>query len=506
MPKLPASPNEMPSPGIGRADVLLKRAKHASLSGHRREAIQLFQRAVAIDPTNPEVRNLLGIAYGEDGDLANAIEQFDNSLRIDPDQAATWQNRGIALSRVGHMTEAIACFDRMITLRPDQEAGYVLRADTLFFMGRFQDAVAAYDQVVPFLPGDAPIATNRGAALQWSGRFEEALAEYDRATALDPNYALAWGNKGILMMTLGDLPNGLPLYEWRWRIFPPGHKREMGRPPWLGDTEIAGKTLFVYWEQGLGDTLHACRYASLAAKAGARVILEVQKPLFDVMRTLDGVSELLSEGDKTPEHDLHCPVMSLPLAFGTTIESIPAEVPYLRADPEAAAQWSRRLAGLHGRRIGLVWAGGARIGAAEVLTADQRRSVPLTALAPLAAIPGCTFISLQVGPPSEQAARPPAGMPLHDHTDALRNFADTAALIANLDLVISVDTATAHLAGAMGTPVWLLNRFDTDWRWLLDRTDSPWYPTMRIFRQPRPGDWASVVQSLAEALREFVAT
>jgi hypothetical protein len=195
--------------------------------------------------------------------------------------------------------------------------------------------------------------------------------------------------------------------------------------------------------------------------------------------------------------------MSLPLAFGTTMETIPANVPYLGADADAAANWRDKLAGVQGRLVGLVWAGGARPGIAEVITADQRRSVPLAALSPLASIPGCTFVSLQFGPASEQTARPPAGMTLIDHTHDLHNFADTAALIANLDLVISVDTSTAHLAGAMGKPVWLLNRFDTDWRWLLDRDDSPWYPTLRQFRQSRPGDWASVVQSLADALREF---
>ena len=280
----------------------------------------------------------------------------------------------------------------------------------------------------------------------------------------------------------------------------------MTQPLWLGDTNIAGKTLFIYAEQGLGDTIHGCRYVTMAAKAGARVILEVPAQLTELMRSLAGVAQLIGEGDPPPEHDLQCPIMSLPLAFGTTLETIPADVPYLHADPDKGAKWGGQLAALPGRRVGLVWAGGARIGSAEVLSADQRRSVPLAALAPLATIPDCTFVSLQLGPPSEQAANPPAGMMLFDRTSELKSFADTAALIANLDLVISVDTATAHLAGALGKPIWLLNRFDTDWRWLLDRDDSPWYPTLRQFRQSKPGDWASVVQSVADALRVFVGT
>jgi tetratricopeptide (TPR) repeat protein len=488
MPKQPSSLIAAPSIAVGRPEILLERAKQASLAGRGDEAIQLFRRILAIDPTNAEVINLLAIAYGDSGDLPRAIEQFDNALRIDPDQPAAWQNRGLALSRVGHMLEAISCFDRIIALRPDSEVGYILRADTLYLMGRFQDALAAYDQVMPLVPNVAAIAANRGATLQWCGRFDEALAEYDRAIALDANHAMAWANKGILMMLLGDLPGGLPLFEWRWRVFPPEHKRAMTTPLWLGETSIAGKTLFIYWEQGYGDTLHCCRYATMAANAGARVILEVQESLTELMRTLDGVAVLINQGDPTPDHDLHCPIMSLPLAFGTTLETIPAEVPYLHAEPERVAYWRERLAGLSERRIGLVWAGGARIGNAEVLTADQRRSVPLAA-------------SLQVGTASEQAARPPSGMALFDGTGDLKNFADTAALIANLDLVISVDTSTAHLAGALGKPVWLLNRFDTDWRWLRNREDSPWYPTLRQFRQPRPGDWASVMQSVAEALR-----
>ena len=503
MPKLPSRGIAPPSIASGRPGVLLERARIAGQEGRPEEAIQLYRRILAIEPTNTDVINSLAIAYAETGDLSNAIEQFDNSARIDPDQPAAWQNRGLALSRVGHMLEAIACFERMIALRPDHEAGYVLRADTLYLMGRFQDALAAYNQVVPLLPNAAAIAANRGAALQWCGRFDEAIAEYDRAIALDPNQAMAWANKGILMMLLGDLPGGLPLFEWRWRIFPPEHKRKMTRPPWLGETSIAGKTLFIYWEQGLGDVLHCCRYVTMAAKVGARVVLEVPKPLVELMASLEGVATLIGEGDPPPEYDLHCPMMSLPLAFGTTIETIPAEVPYLHPNQDLVAAWRDQIADLRGHRIGLVWAGGARIGSAEVLTADQRRSLPLAALAPLAAIPNCAFVSLQLGPPAEQAARPPAGMTLFDRTGDLKTFADTAALIANLDLVISVDTSTAHLAGALGKPVWLLNRFDTDWRWLLDRDDSPWYPTMRLFRQPKPGDWASVVQSMAKALRVF---
>ena len=232
----------------------------------------------------------------------------------------------------------------------------------------------------------------------------------------------------------------------------------------------------------------------------------MQQPLVRLMSTLEGVSRIICPDDKVPDHDLRCPMMSLPLAFGTAVETIPAEIPYLRAGPADLAVWRHRLLGVCGKKIGLVWAGEARIGAIDALAADKRRSTKLAALAPFAKVPGCTFFSLQLGPTADQAAHPPAGMLLHDFTNELKDFADTAALIENLDLVISVDTAPAHLAGALGKPVLLLNRFDTCWRWLFDRTDTDWYPSMRIFRQPEPHDWATPVRAAADALRVFAAT
>jgi Flp pilus assembly protein TadD len=500
MPRLPSPGVSSPTAGVGRTDILLKRAHQASEAGRLEEAVQHCRRIIAIDPTDAAVRNLLGMALGKLGEISAAIEQFDNSLRLDPDQAVVWHNRGIALSRIGHVPEAIACFDRMIALRPDELSGYVMRAAALYFIGRFEDAVAAYEKLILIEPNDLLLVTSLGVSLEWCGRFDEAAAIFDRAIAVDANCATAWASKAFMLMLLGDLRRGLPMFEWRWGMMPANHKRPMPEPPWLGDTDIAGRTLFLYWEQGLGDTIQFCRYASIAARAGARVILEVQRPLVELLATLDGVDELRVAGDPTPEYDLHCPLMSLPLAFSTTFETIPATVPYLHADPTEAAKWRDALTGLRGRRIGLVWAGSTNIGKAEVLSRDQRRSLPLATFAPLASLAGCGFVSLQVGEPSREAARPPAGMTLYDNTEALRTFADTAALIANLDLVISVDTATAHLAGAMGKPVWLLNRFDTDWRWMLDRDDSPWYPTMQIFRQPKPGDWASVAQMVAQEL------
>ncbi len=223
------------------------------------------------------------------------------------------------------------------------------------------------------------------------------------------------------------------------------------------------------------------------------------------MSALPGITQIVACGDSLPPFDLHCPLMSLPRAFGTTLDSIPAATPYLAADRARAAAWRPRLAGLDGLRVGLVWAGGQRLDSPELAATDRRRSVALGTLAPLGEVSGVSFVSLQKDGPAAQAAHPPPGMVLHDFTADLHDFADTAPLVDGLDLVISVDTAVAHLAGALGKPVWLLNRFDTDWRWLRDREDSPWYPTLRQFRQPNPGDWTSVVGRLRDALQRLAA-
>jgi hypothetical protein len=332
------------------------------------------------------------------------------------------------------------------------------------------------------------------------------LAAFDRVIALGQGLSLATYDKAVLLILLGDLSAGLRLHERRWDLLKGEFQPKSAQPLWLGETSITGKVLYLHREQGLGDTLQFCRYATLAAQAGAQVILEVESTLVRLISTLQGVARVIAEDDPVPDHDLRCPIMSLPLAFGTTIETIPAETPYLRADPSDTETWRDRLQDVKGKKVGLIWAGSSRTGlGAGVMAADRRRSLPLAKLAPVMSVAGCTFFSLQLGPPAEQARHAPGGMVLHDHTAELHDFADTAALVENLDLVISVDTSPAHLAGAMGKPVWLLNRFDTCWRWFLDREDSPWYPTMRIFRQPQPGDWDSVIHALAAALREFAA-
>jgi tetratricopeptide (TPR) repeat protein len=505
MPKLPSSASNESMLAFGRTDVLQQRATRLYLTGQHDEAIRLFQQVLSIDPTNAEAAGYLGMAYAEEKQPVLAVQQFDNALRIDPARPLIWLFRGIALADIGRLTDALGSFDRAIALRPNYEEAHVNRAATLYRLGRFSEARVVAEGLVRRLPDDPGLASGHGMTLQWTGQPYDALTEYSRAIALNPNDAGVHANKGMLLIYLGNLPEGFREYEWRWRQGPNLADRDHITPLWLGETGINDKTILLYHEQGFGDSLQFCRYATLAARAGARVIIEVPGPLSELMTTVPGVSRVVTSDDPLPDHDLRCPMVSLPLAFGTTLDTIPSEIPYLRPASAAVDLWRNRLLAVPGLRVGLVWAGSSRFGSAELMATDQRRSLPLSALAPLASVAGCSFVSIQVGSPAEQAKSPPAGMILHDLTSQLRDFADTAGLIENLDLVISADTAVVHLAGAMGKPVWVLNRFDSCWRWFQDRDDSPWYPTLRLFRQTAPGNWIDVASRVAAELQSFVA-
>jgi tetratricopeptide (TPR) repeat protein len=487
---------------MGRPDALLGRARQADRDGRTEEAVSLLSRALAIDPIHPESIKELGLIQLKRGMLAESTQQFNRYSRIDPSDIEVWWHCGTTQLKLGDFKEALRCFDALLQLIPRDCEVLLQRADALNYLGRFEEAAAAYG-LAATVDDRALIGLGHTCAL--TGRYDESLTALDRAIEqLRPNDWAVYTKAGVLL-SHGDLAAGLPLYEHRWAMIRGENRGRSDRPLWLGDTSLEGRGLYLYCEQGLGDTLQFCRYATLAAKSGAQVIMQVLRPLIRVMTTLPGVSMLIAEGDPVPDHDLRCPLMSLPLAFGTTLGTIPADIPYLNADRTAAAIWHHRLTGVSKKKVGLVWAGGSPIGQLlpGAIAADRRRSIKLADLAPLAKVPDCAFISLQLGLPAEQAARAPKGMELRDYTGELTDFADTAALVENLDLIISVDTSTAHLAGALGKPVWLLNRFDTDWRWFLDREDSPWYPTMRIFRQRTPGDWGSVVRDVAAALREF---
>ncbi len=467
------------------------------------EALASYDTAIGLAPDLPWAWYNRGNALLDLSRADDALASFDKAIAVQPDNAEAFSGRGNAFAKLSRPADAVVNFNKAIALRPGFVEAYCNRGNVLLELMRHEDGISSYDQAIALQPDHAPLHCNRANALVELGRSEEAIPGFDKAVSLDPDYAAAHWNKGLCLLRMGRFDEGWRLFEWRKKLESCDAARSYPQPLWLGDQDISGKTLFLYAEQGLGDTIQFCRYATLAADAGARVILEVQEPLAELMKTLRGVAEIVVAGNPPPDFDLQSPLMSLPLAFGTTLASVPSGSHYLRAEPDRAASWRDRLAGLRGTRVGLVWAGHSPMGNPVGIAIDRRRSLPLREFAPLASVDGCSFVSLQLGPAGAEASEPPAGMMLYDHTDGLKNFADTAALIENLDLIIGVDTSTPHLAAAMGKPVWLLNRFDTCWRWLLDRDDSPWYPTMTLFRQQRLGDWAGVAERAADALRSF---
>jgi len=469
------------------------------------EALASYDHALTVRADHAETLVNRGVTLYELKRFEEALASYECALKVRPDFAEALSNRGNTLKELKRFEEALASYDRALTLRPDFAEALYNRGNTLHELKRFEEALASYDRALTLRPDFAEALYNRGVTLYELKRLEEALASYDKAIALKSDYADAHCNEAMLRLLTGDFNRGWAKYEWRWKTkHMSGGARHFSAPLWSGES-IGDRVILLHAEQGLGDTLQFCRYVPLIA-AGARIVLEVQAPLVRLLSRLPGLTEIIARGDSLPAFDLHCPLLSLPRAIGTTLDTIPASTPYLAADPALAADWRKRLAGLDGLRVGLVWSGGQsgqRLGSPDLVAVDRRRSIALDRMAPLGEASGVSFISLQKDEAAAQSANPSRGMALHDFTADLHDFEDTAALVTNLDLVISVDTSVAHLAGALGKPVWLLNRFDTCWRWLLNRDDSPWYPTLRQFRQPSPGDWNSVIRAVRDALQRL---
>ena len=372
------------------------------------------------------------------------------------------------------------------------------RGNALVRLNRPTDAIVAYDAALRIAPENARLLTNRAHALRRLDRVEEAAAELARATGLRPDFAEAHFELALAQLALGDFVHGWREYEWRWdtAVFAP-HRRTFTSPLWTGAQPIAGKTVLLHAEQGFGDTIQFARYLHLVARLGARVVLEVQPELLALFTGFAGVASVIAQGQKRPRFDLHCPLLSLPHSVGTRLDSIPADAPYLAVSGERARHWEQRLSGPR-PRIGLVWAG------ASSHPNDLNRSIPLAVLAPVLRRDGC-FVSLQRDlRAGDDAILRELGNVVR-FGEELADFADTAALLAGLDLVVTVDTAVAHLAGALGKPLILLLPYAADFRWLRGRNDSPWYPSAQLIRQQRFGDWSDAVAQLAGRLGEVVA-
>jgi Flp pilus assembly protein TadD len=467
----------------GHSDSLHLLGIIAHRRGHQDAAADLISRAIKLRSSVPFYHANLGIVLRTQGRLEDAVKCFRKAIKLKPDFVEMLYELGVALCTLGHNDDAAKQFRKVLLQHPDHPGAYENLAIASRNLGRMEEARVAFDRAANLSPGRADLVYYSGAVRMSLGHRMEAEVLYRRAVALQPDYPDARHSLATALLLTGRLAEGWPEFEWRRRLRGK-HPRSFVQPRWRGE-DLSGRTLLLHAEQGIGDTIQFCRYACLFGLT-TRLILEVPHPLVRLLSSLAGACLIVGEGETLPPFDFHCPLLSLPELFGTTLETIPAGIPYLHSSAEATASWRSRLANLPRPWIGLVWSGNPDY------YHDAARSLRLDDLAPLLHVPGITFVSVQKGAASAQR-HGSAGQMVHDWTDELADFADTAALVDALDLIISVDTAVAHLAGALGRPVWLLNRFDPDWRWLLDRDDSPWYPSLRQFRQKQPGDWGAVL-------------
>jgi tetratricopeptide (TPR) repeat protein len=532
-------------------------------------AVEYIARAIKQNPNNPEYFSNLGSMLQRRGQFEEAIKSYNLALQLKPDFAAAWNNLGRALQMQGRSDEALlsyeqalkiepqyleainnraallfeleryqealAGFDRLDQMRPRQAKTHHMRGFCFQRMARFEEALSSYNQALAISPDDAGAHNNLGAVLQALGRndeallcfdralklrpnypealvnrgdalselrrFEEAFSSFDQAAAINQGYPLARWNSALLRLLIGDFEAGWAGREWRWKC--PELRlidRQFSQPAWLGDSPIAGKTVLLYGDEGLGDAIHFARYAPMVVALGAKVILEVPDALQPLLSDLPGISRCLPKsGRELPPFDFHCPLSSLPLAFGTRLETIPAPASYLPAPPEARRQaWEDRLGRWDRPRVGLVWSGNPDH------KNDRNRSIGLRALSPILDL-DATFVSLQKDVRADDKSTLLERSDIIDSTEHLIDFGETAALVSCLDLVISVDTSVAHLAGALGYPVWIMLPYTPDYRWLLDRDDSPWYPTLRLFRQTETREWPSVLDRVRAELQGMIA-
>ncbi|MBM3349884.1 MAG: tetratricopeptide repeat protein [Betaproteobacteria bacterium] len=446
-------------------------------------------------PNHPFAWKVLGTVYSQSGQVEKALLPRLHSVRICPSDFKAHNNLGVVLKRLGRLCDAKESYREAIRIKPDYAQAHNNLGNILQAMGDLVEAEERYRRAVRIKPDYAEAYSNLGNVLQAMGALADAEASYRLAISLKPNYAEARWNLSMNLLLQGDFNEGLQLYESRWDGAEDAkeQRRHFGQPLWSGGNTLKGKTLLVHTEQGLGDTIHFCRYIKLVQQLGAEVIFEVQPSLVELLSNLDGVFKLVQRGGVLPSFDYHCPLLSLPLAFKTTLDSIPSEIPYLSTESTRVNRWKDHL-GDDGFKVGICWHGTQNI---------KGRSVPIAFFHELSQIPSVRLISLHKGDGEKYLDSLPSGMRVEtfDSTfDSKGAFLDTAAVMMCCDLVITIDTSIAHLAGALGVRTWVLLKLIPDWRWLLDRSDSPWYPNMRLFRQKNPDEWLHVFKQMTAVL------
>lgn len=461
------------------------------------QALAAAHKATLLAPTFCEAYINRGNALLAINRLEAALESYEKALLLNPRFAAAQNNRGNALHKLGRFDESIAAYQRAISLNPNDADAYCNMGICYSDMGQATEALDALQQSVSINPFHANAHLSLAGLADQAGDLDLRLSHLNAAIALKPDFAKAHWNKALLKLLQGDFKEGFQLYEWGWKCGFRGGDRGFSAPRWLGQTTLTGKRLLIHHEQGLGDAVQYARYVQMAVNMGADVIFETLAPLVPLLKTLVPPCQLITMGSPLPPFDYYTPLMSLPLAFGTTLSNMPPSDPYLFADPERVARWDQALGCRTMPRVGLVWSGSV------LHKNDQNRSMSLKLLAPLLSLP-FEFHSLQKEFRDDDLVTVAELPMVKTHADAISDFADTAALISLMDIVISVDTSVAHVAGALGKPFWLMLPATPDWRWLLNRADSPWYPSARLFRQSGAGEWEGVIMEIRAALNQLL--
>lgn len=462
------------------------------------DAMVAYRHALAVRPDHAEVLCNLGVALQDERKLDEAMACYARAIALQPDFAMAHGNLGVALKEAGRLDEAVAAYHRAIAVRPDYDFAFANLAAALLDQGKPEEAVIACRRALAIRPELAMAHFNLATGLKYLCRVDEAAAGFRAAIALDPNLAEAHFSLSQTLLLKGDFASGWPEYEWRWRLKEYAWLQNIhgtfSQPRWQGEA-LAGRTILIYAEQGLGDAIQYARYLPRVAAAGGHIILAVHPPLRRLFAGIAGVTLVSLDTVPLPPFDVHCPLLSLPLIFGTTPDTIPAGIPYLHADPEAVGHWRARIGGAAAPRVGVVWAGNPTQGG------DRFRSPRLGAVLKLFDVPNVTFVALQVGPGRRDLETHDLPPDVLDLGPEISDLADTAAIMAGLDLVVTSCTAPLHLAGALGVPTWAMIPASPHFAWLLGREDSAWYPTLRLYRQEKFGtDWSGVIERISRDL------